>query len=353
MEASVRVRERSRSKALLALAGVLAAGSLSSCFLFSGFGEAIERALEVGWYLNFYHSSLWSPDDRLLVSTDEGSLAVFTLDGSEPHVLADGTISNASFSPDGSAIALGTWEGLGDYQGGRHQVGAALWVMRADGSELTPIAFSHQLTAFFPTWSPDGNWIACTIQGRIELVRPDLSERRQLSPGSVPVWSPDGRLIATMVQDEGSMDWWIQLLSLHGSPPVRLTHGSFPSWSPDGRRLTFMQRVQDEGVLFDAFVIDADGSNRGRLCDGFLPRWSPDGERILVTRLGPAKGFRLLTIAPDGSDERLLASETHWGHWSPDGRRIAFGRGAGVFVIDADGSNERSLGRLPSGRPDS
>jgi len=53
-----------------------------------------------------------------------------------------------------------------------------------------------------PTWSPDGQWIACTLSpGYIWLMKPDGTEAHYLANGQLPSWSPDSRRIVYNVFD--------------------------------------------------------------------------------------------------------------------------------------------------------
>ena len=85
----------------------------------------------------------------------------------------------------------------------------------------------------------------------------------------------------------------------------------------------------------------AEGSQVHRLTPGMQPSWSPDG-RIAFHRPGAG----IYVINADGSGERFLG----WGFspdWSPDGRKIVFTGGGfpdgGIFVMDADGSGATKL----------
>lgn len=111
------------------------------------------------------------------------------------------------------------------------------------------------------------------------------------------------------------------------------------SWSPDGRRLAYVNGAGD------VFVVDADGTHRGRITRTQASEqavdWSPGGRQFVVER-----GSRLYVVAADGRDERLLTAGTEPA-WSPRRGKIAFVRGpAGggdLYVID---STSRGLRRL-------
>jgi Tol biopolymer transport system component len=77
------------------------------------------------------------------------------------------------------------------------------------------------------------------------------------------------------------------------------------------------------------YAIDADGSDQVLLldCDVIRPQWSPDGSRLAIT-LGLDDGsWQVATVAPDGSDLRVLTSGPgihEIPSWSPDGDWIAY-----------------------------
>lgn len=179
----------------------------------------------------------------------------------------------------------------------------------------------------------------------IELVRPDGSERRSLGPGLWPVWSPDSTRVASTLPASGraSPGPWVQVQRVDGSGTTRLAAGRLPSWSPDGARLVFWSTSVVNGEARESLsIVDANGADPWILCAGLLPSWSPSGERILAQ--DPEEG--LFTIAPDGSDWRVLARDARFARWSPDGRWIAFQTTTDVRVIGVDGTGERSLGSL-------
>jgi len=82
--------------------------------------------------------------------------------------------------------------------------------------------------------------------------------------------------------------------------------------------------------------------------------WSPDGGKILFTRYSPDSPWLadVFVVNADGTNERRLmhaAGDDVAAAWSPDGRRVIFtsARSGGdqIFVMNADGSDQRQLSR--------
>lgn len=125
------------------------------------------------------------------------------------------------------------------------------------------------------------------------------------------------------------------------------------AWSPRGDRLVFAKHVWGKGAQI--YRINSDGTGLRRLTKAGLygagPSWSPNARTIAFTGWVPGKRrAHVYVMRPDGSDPRRLDRLPRYNGvdeatWSPDGRRLAFGGGAGLFAINADGSGQRRLGR--------
>ncbi|HEV2950753.1 MAG TPA: hypothetical protein VGZ51_01515 [Actinomycetota bacterium] len=104
---------------------------------------------------------VWSPDGRRIAySSDENGmpqLFVMDADGSNARQLSDLWGEYPAWSPDGSAIAFAS------SMGGSTPFGDPdydVWVMDADGSDETNLTAAPGSNDMYPTWSPDGAWIA-------------------------------------------------------------------------------------------------------------------------------------------------------------------------------------------------
>jgi dipeptidyl aminopeptidase/acylaminoacyl peptidase len=127
-----------------------------------------------------------------------------------------------------------------------------------------------------------------------------------------------------------------------------------PAWSPDGKNLLFdlvdtEDRVSLTGGLW---VVGADGRHLRRLtshssysgASDSAGVWSPDGRRIAFGRYDPATSLTSMVVMnADGSGLHSVLSAPGNGFrvWSPDGRLIAFRFDPlaplrpGVTVVDA------------------
>jgi TolB protein len=189
-----------------------------------------------------------------------------------------------------------------------------------------------------------------------------------------PSLSHDAKLIAfTSTADhesDGSAADEIFVMARDGGEQRRLTDDDDadgpPEWTPDGRiAFTTCRFVEDAfpACRFDA--ISPDGTGRETIVAelGFAAgvTLSPDGTRIAYARYD--KGLRPvgLFVRAVGRQEKEPVADGTGAQWSPDGHKIAFlsdrdrngrclfhdcvGNAAELYVMDADGSNQRRLTR--------
>jgi Tol biopolymer transport system component len=137
-----------------------------------------------------------------------------------------------------------------------------------------------------------------------------------------------------------------------------------PDWSPDGSKVVFASN-REEGVDFQIYVMNADGSGQERLGvvqsgDNSHQTWSPDGSQIAFhskrdTNADPSDdNFDIYRMNSDGSDIRPLTADSADDSepvWSPGGERIAFiserdGKDE-IYVMNSDGTDQTRLTDLP------
>lgn len=294
---------------------------------------------------------LSSPDDQKLLFSRGSDIYIADADGSNPRVLASlpGLPGGGVFSPDGKLLRF-------NLRASEHD---SLWEMNSDGTHSHSLSYTTlpSENACCGNWSPDGRYFFYVKQDSSGVNLWAIREQRgifrwrrfepvQLTSGPLAVdsWaiSPDGKKLfvaasqgrAELVRYEPTSKQFVPFLS-------GISAGEL-DYSNDGKWVTYA--AYPDQTIWRA---RADGSDRLQLTYSptvaALPRWSPDGTQIVYVAADPGKTWSMFLIsAQGGSPQPLLNDTTHQVDpvWSPDGKRIAFGRQGkkadGIYVIDLD-----------------
>ncbi len=226
---------------------------------------------------------IWSPDGKKIAFVAGRDVLVMNADGTGAvtifHGDAGSGVVGLAWKPDGSGFAFG----------GNYNYASGLFVMSADGSNVSRIlggyGFGH------PSWSPDGSRIAFECS------------------------TPTGNADVCVVNSNGS--GFAQVTS---DPDAE----SQPAWKPDGTRILFVAI----GAAFSGLkVINPDGTGMTPLLSyggAYQPAWSADGQQI--------------AFAVEGGCVSYSYSYSYCSAVAPDSIVVANADGSGVHVVNRAGT---------------
>jgi len=142
-------------------------------------------------------------------------------------------------------------------------------------------------------------------------------------------------------------------LCLTSAHPAVATEGH--SRDSDGRGSIAFGRHDPAVDDFSLWVARPDGTQQRRIVDGPVnfSDWSPNGRRIAFD-FADETGVHIATIAPDGTDRRVLTTAEgvqEAPDWSPEGRRIAYNAitsfeepfTISIWTMRSDGTRPRQI----------
>lgn len=257
----------------------------------------------------------WSPDCSQIVFSKFRALWIANNDGSDMRQLVpdEGAyLHHPAWSPDGTSIAY--------VRGYRNDDGhwvSHIWSADVGGSDRTKLT-SGSLEDRWPRWSPDGTRIAfertvgsernpdgsyLNADRYVVTMDPDGRNTKVLNAGGwpeeAPAWSPDGQLLA--FTSNGA----VEIAEVDGSKRHAIIAGGYwnggLSFSPDGRRIAFVRGDQTRSAIY---VANLDGTDERVIFDedvqAIAPRWSPDGQRLLFHIVDDENRFQIFVSGANG-----------------------------------------------------
>ena len=347
-------------------------------------------------------SPQWTPDGGTIVLSIQGDIYSVEADGSILRRIHKRTATAGGYagfdvayspdiSPDGTRVAYAALALTEDRSSGAWEI----FTSALDGSEkrsltrMEGVDEDERYHSFNPVWTPNGRIAFATSRnwnenGIIKSIQPDGSGEIEEVPSHYDgwklepfrsAWSPYGGKLA-FISDKPDGYNVLYAAKTGGEGLIPLAKKSYPNppaWSPDGSRVAFInmsERLPNGHRPVALYTVSPDGSDLFKVVES-SPRnqmshflgssdsyilnvsWSPDGLKLLVS------GQRAVSVVnADGSDFRTLVELRTAGmrlhaSWSPSGDRIAVYNeaksGIALFTMAQDGSDKRLLLDLHDG----
>ena len=272
-------------------------------------------------------------------------------------------MSGATWSPDGRRIAF-----VREVEYGARTRVARVYVAHADGSGYRAIPGRSETVSML-SWAPGGTRIAFvswTYEGLPELhvVTADGRRRETLAGASEYDWAPSGRqLLASLPWTVTQPTLHVYLVAADLREKRKLVAGRNPAWSPDGRMAAFTNEAEDRcarrihTIALRGNAVRQVGAVAGTTRDHpigahALPSWSSDGKAIAYAeapcprRVNDHRPFRAFVVNRDGTAERSIGVGIPT--WSPTGDRIATYADSGLSIWRRDGTRITTFARPDS-----
>ncbi|MCB9436428.1 MAG: PD40 domain-containing protein [Anaerolineales bacterium] len=255
-----------------------------------------------------------------------------------------------------------------------------IYMTNANGA--TPMLLTNFISALMPTLAPDGERMAfVAFAGMSPYGNPIndlyiayldgevLQNLTHFEDGQAyfPSWSPDGRFIAfSGACCETTENADIFVVEVETGTITNLTNDpafdGYPAWSPNGKWIAFASSRPDPSASSNnearLFVMEANGSNPRLLLDEPVaiskPAWSSDGQQLaVVIEYGDVNVIELVDLATEtgGHYQSTTLSPSSLNAslpaWSPDGTQIVFTAYTSyyspLYIMNANGGGLRML----------
>lgn len=277
----------------------------------------------------------YSPDGTNLALSKDDGIYLADRDGSKLHRIAvsSGPCVRVAWSPDGKLLRYTQWDQARDR--------GSIWEVSVRGGKMRPLLpdWKNSLGEWNGRWTADGAYYIFSSVQDVKSGRRDLWALResprflawlkrdpiQLTSGPIgygdPIPSKDPRILYAGGGTEPLNSVTIDRSSRLARPFLPELGGRELVYSPDGESVLFV----GENSLWRS---RKNGSERYQLVKNLVtfpvqfPRWSPDSKKLLF--LGSMDGIYILP-AEGGTPQLLLAPEQGYSpDWGPEGQRIVF-----------------------------
>lgn len=129
-------------------------------------------------------------------------------------------------------------------------------------------------------------------------------------------------------------------------------HEYNPKWSPDGRRVVHDAWSTDwsEHSLFISDIQTGVSTPIPGAERGSYPAWSPNGRWIAFDR-GADNDYRLFIVSPGGGEPQLVVEDAFMASWAPNSQRLVYHQQSdgSLRTVKVDGSDQTQVTELGNG----
>lgn len=241
-------------------------------------------------------TAYWSPDGQRLIFTatrETHSLSANERNDTEIYLIHSNGAAGAElrqltdndeeelgwgWSPDGHQIIFSSrqWD-----------PSPSRWRLHSIGPDGGAPQALLSVDAYSMAWSPDGEYIAYTLDDELYYIHVDSNNGQKLSAHvwlpSIS-WSPDSSLIAFAYREPATDRRNLAVIELETGEMRQLTNNtgltSNPTWSPDGEWIAFSSNFENVNSRTQIYKITPQGTDLQRLtnieCGAGMPSWSPN-----------------------------------------------------------------------------
>jgi Tol biopolymer transport system component len=307
----------------------------------------------------------WTPDSRGVTFANDRTIRTMDLDGNVVRTVSFESryrTQVTGYSPDGRWMAFHETN-----RGSESPDEMDVWIVPADGGRAIQLTDSPGFDGW-PAWAPDGRSVYFVSQrgGSPNIWQVDVDPQSGLPRGEPrqvthygdavvlhPKALPNGNhLTFTLVR---------RTSRVHVAPVERpaearvVARGTHAQLSPDGHTVYYIGEGTGQEGLFAVPTAGGEPRRISRDAPGrwFYPSFSLSSKGDAIAFFKPDGARRVLLTVPTAGGApreviRLESREMLVPSWAPDGTRLAYSHGNGLYTIPSTGGEPVKLGHLYS-----